>query len=42
MGLYNVVTKMGEFSRNPHGDKDFWKPAALLSKLAAEGKGFNG
>jgi 3-hydroxyacyl-CoA dehydrogenase len=42
MGLYNVVTKMGEFSRNPHGDKEFWKPAALLTKLANDGKGFNG
>jgi 3-hydroxyacyl-CoA dehydrogenase len=41
MGLYNVVAKMDEFARNPHGDKEFWKPAPLLKKLAAEGKNFN-
>jgi 3-hydroxyacyl-CoA dehydrogenase len=41
MGLYNVVAKMNEFARNPHGDKKFWEPAPLLSKLAAEGKNFN-
>lgn len=41
MGLYNVVAKMNEFARNPHGDSSFWKPAPLLAKLAADGKSFN-
>jgi 3-hydroxyacyl-CoA dehydrogenase len=41
MGLYNVVAKMQQFADNPHGDKNFWKPAPLLLKLVAEGKSFN-
>jgi 3-hydroxyacyl-CoA dehydrogenase len=41
-GLYNVVNRMAEFAANPHGDPGFWKPAPLLAKLAAQGKGFNG
>ena len=41
MGLYNVVAKMEQFANNPHGDKNFWKPAPLLLKLVAEGKSFN-
>ena len=41
IGLYNVVVRMGQFARNPHGDPAFWTPAPLLAKLAAEGKTFN-
>ena len=40
-GLYNVASKMHEFSRNPHGDPAFWTPAPLLAKLVEAGKGFN-
>ena len=42
MGLYNVVDRMKRFAANPHGDPDFWTPAPLLARLAAEGKSFNG
>jgi 3-hydroxyacyl-CoA dehydrogenase len=41
LGLYNVVRSMGRLSKNPHGDASAWKPAALLAKLAAEGKSFS-
>jgi 3-hydroxyacyl-CoA dehydrogenase len=41
MGLGKAVKRMEEFSRNPHGDPGFWKPAPLLAKLAADGKTFN-
>jgi len=41
IGLYNVVASMGRFAANPRGDPGFWKPAPLLDRLAAEGKGFN-
>jgi 3-hydroxyacyl-CoA dehydrogenase len=40
-GLFNVVNRMRDFARNPHGDASFWEPAPLLAKLAAEGKTFN-
>ena len=40
-GLFNVVQAMHKFARNPHDDADFWKPAPLLAKLAADGKTFN-
>ncbi len=40
-GLFNVVAAMKRFAQNPHDDADFWKPAPLLAKLAAEGKTFN-
>jgi len=39
-GLYNVVTAMKRFARNPHDDAAFWQPAPLLARLAAEGKSF--
>jgi 3-hydroxyacyl-CoA dehydrogenase len=42
MGLYNVVDRMKQFAANPHGDADFWTPAPLLARLAADGKAFNG
>jgi len=41
VGLYNVVTSMQRFARNPLDDAQFWKPAPLLAKLAAEGKTFS-
>ncbi|HUP31153.1 MAG TPA: 3-hydroxyacyl-CoA dehydrogenase NAD-binding domain-containing protein, partial [Usitatibacter sp.] len=41
MGLASAVRRMEAFAKNPHGDPDFWKPAPLLAKLAAEGKTFN-
>jgi len=39
VGLSNVVAAMGKYSGGRHGE--FWKPAPLLVKLAAEGKTFN-
>ena len=39
-GLFNVVQAMKRFAANPHDDADFWKPAPLLARLAAEGKTF--
>jgi len=41
LGLLNVVQAMQRFATNPHDDAEFWKPAPLLAKLAAEGKTFN-
>ncbi len=45
-GLYNVLNRMSDFAAQAkttaNGDPDAWKPAALLEKLAAEGKGFSG
>jgi 3-hydroxyacyl-CoA dehydrogenase len=41
IGLFNVVQAMQRFAKNPHDDAEFWKPAPLLAKLAAEGKTFN-
>jgi len=39
-GLFNVVQAMKRFARNPHDDAQFWQPAPLLARLAAEGKSF--
>ena len=41
VGLFNVVQAMHRFAQNPLDDADFWKPAPLLARLAAEGKTFN-
>jgi 3-hydroxyacyl-CoA dehydrogenase len=41
VGLFNVVQAMDRFAQNPLDDANFWKPAPLLAKLAAEGKTFN-
>ena len=41
VGLFNVVQAMKRFARNPLDDGEFWQPAPLLAKLAAEGKTFN-
>jgi 3-hydroxyacyl-CoA dehydrogenase len=40
IGLKQVVRRMGEFAANPHADAAFWKPAKLLSALAAQGRSF--
>jgi 3-hydroxyacyl-CoA dehydrogenase len=40
VGLGNVLASIQKFAEGRHGDA--WKPAPLLVKLAAEGKGFNG
>ena len=42
LGLYNVVRRMKELAAIPNADADFWQPAPLLAKLAAEGRTFNG
>ena len=41
IGLFNVVQAMNRFAANPLDDAEFWKPAPLLARLAAEGKTFN-
>ena len=41
VGLFNVVQAMNRFAKNPNDDADFWQPAPLLAKLAAEGKQFS-
>ena len=38
VGLFNVLSAMQRFARNPHDDAAFWQPAPLLARLAAEGK----
>jgi 3-hydroxyacyl-CoA dehydrogenase len=39
LGLTNVLGKIERLSKGRHGEA--WKPAPLLVRLAAEGKGFN-
>jgi 3-hydroxyacyl-CoA dehydrogenase len=39
-GLFNVVQTMKRFAANPLDDGEFWQPAPLLARLAAEGKSF--
>ena len=39
VGLPNVVNAMKKYAKGRHGE--FWKPAPLLARLAAEGKTFN-
>jgi 3-hydroxyacyl-CoA dehydrogenase len=40
VGLFNVARIMKQLAQNPLDDAKFWQPAALLAKLAAEGKSF--
>ena len=40
-GLFNVVHTMRRIAQNPLDDANFWTPAPLLARLAAEGKTFN-
>jgi 3-hydroxyacyl-CoA dehydrogenase len=37
VGLPLVQRRMREFARNPHGDPQVWKPAALIERLVASG-----
>jgi len=41
VGLFNVAQAMKRFQKNPRDDQQFWEPAPLLARLAAEGKTFN-
>jgi 3-hydroxyacyl-CoA dehydrogenase len=41
VGLFNVVRAIERFAKDPHAEPEFWKPAPLLTTLAAEGKTFN-
>jgi 3-hydroxyacyl-CoA dehydrogenase len=41
IGPSTIVRAMRRFAANPASDPGFWKPAALLAQLAAEGKTFN-
>ena len=41
VGLGHVLRRMREFAANPHAEPGSWKPAKLLVKLAAEGRGFD-
>jgi 3-hydroxyacyl-CoA dehydrogenase len=38
IGLHTVIRTMRRFAANPASDPGSWTPAALLEKLAAEGK----
>ncbi len=40
VGLFNVILAMNSFAKNPNDDANFWKPAPLLARLAAQGKSF--
>jgi 3-hydroxyacyl-CoA dehydrogenase len=40
-GLGSVVRRMREFAANTHAEPSFWKPAALLTRLAAAGRTFD-
>jgi 3-hydroxyacyl-CoA dehydrogenase len=39
VGLQKVLASIEKYAQGRHGDA--WKPAPLLVRLAAEGKGFN-
>jgi 3-hydroxyacyl-CoA dehydrogenase len=41
-GLQLVRRRMLEFSRRNHGDPEFWKPAALIDRLVADGGSLQG
>jgi 3-hydroxyacyl-CoA dehydrogenase len=41
VGLKQVLRRMKEFAANPHAGGAFWKPAKLLTRLAAEGRTFD-
>jgi 3-hydroxyacyl-CoA dehydrogenase len=40
VGLDQVLRRVREFVRNPHGDPAFWTPAPLLERLAESGGRF--
>ena len=41
VGFANVVKAMEGFTKNPHADPGFWKPASSLKACAASGKGLD-
>jgi 3-hydroxyacyl-CoA dehydrogenase len=41
VGLGRVLRRMREFAANPRAEPESWKPAKLLVRLAAEGRGFD-
>jgi 3-hydroxyacyl-CoA dehydrogenase len=41
-GLYEVARRMRAFGAQPGGDAEFWTPAPLLARLAAESGSFTG
>jgi 3-hydroxyacyl-CoA dehydrogenase len=40
IGLSTVLRRMKQFAANPNADPEFWNPAPLIKKLAAEGGRF--
>jgi 3-hydroxyacyl-CoA dehydrogenase len=40
--LFEVARRMRSFAVQPGGDAEFWQPAALIERLANEGRTFNG
>jgi 3-hydroxyacyl-CoA dehydrogenase len=42
VGLDQVLQRVREFARNPHGDPAFWTPAPLLERLGGPGGRFSG
>ncbi len=40
-GLASVVQSMAGYAKNPHADPEFWEPAPLIARLAAEDKDFH-
>jgi 3-hydroxyacyl-CoA dehydrogenase len=40
--LYEVSRRMQRFANQPGGGAEFWKPAALIERLASEGRSFTG
>jgi 3-hydroxyacyl-CoA dehydrogenase len=40
--LYEVSRRMQSFATQSGGDSEFWKPAALIERLASEGRSFTG
>ncbi len=42
LGLPDVLRRMQKYAANPHADAEFWQPAPLLVRLAAEGKSITG
>jgi 3-hydroxyacyl-CoA dehydrogenase len=41
VGLAAVLRRMKQFAANKHADPDGWRPAKLITRLAAEGKTFD-
>jgi 3-hydroxyacyl-CoA dehydrogenase len=40
--LYEVARRMRGFAALPGANAEFWKPASLIERLAAEGRSFTG